>query len=332
MKNPGQNLPKTSLFHEYWWLEAATGGCFSEVEVRRGDYVAGRLPFVIKRRRGFRILCMPDFTHLLGPFVNSSDGKPQTRMMNRVSTVGALIEQLPPFDFFKQVIDPSADGGLALIDGLAFQSRGYQVGHQYTFRIDCRAKPDALLAGMHFKVRQHIRRAEEKCTVEIVDDPLRFVSFYLENLKKHRASGRAHRKSYLTFDPFPILFSECRARNCGVILAAVRPGGVPAAMTFLVWDDQTMYYLMSTRAPDISDSGAANLLIWAAMKHAHELGLFFDLDGAATAGTARFISGFGGDVKTRLVVTAGRPLYNLAESVKMIMRGGRPAPTDLITS
>jgi hypothetical protein len=332
MKNPCPNYQKISLFHEYWWLHAVTGGRFSEVDVKRGDYLAGRLPFITKRRRGLRILCMPDFTHLLGPFVNSSDGKQQTRMMNRISTVGSLIEQLPPFDFFKQVIDPSADDGLALIDGLAFQSRGFHVGHQYTFRIDCRAEIDALLAGMHFKVRQHIRRAEEKCTVETVDDPHRFVSFYLENLEKQRASGRAHRKSYMTFDQFPILFSECKARNCGVILAAVHPGGTPAAMTFLVWDDQIMYYLMSTRAPDLSDNGAANLLIWAAMKHAHKLGLFFDLDGAATAGTARFISGFGGDVKTRLVVTAGRPRYNLVESLKMIVRGGRPAPSDLITS
>jgi hypothetical protein len=325
MKNPCQNLPKVSLFHEYWWLEAASGGRFSEVEVRQGDYLAGRHPFVINQKKGFRILSMPDFTHLLGPFVNSSDGKPQTRMMNRLSTVGALIEQLPRFDFFKQVIDPSIDDGLALIDGLAFQSHGFQVKHQYSFQLDCRAKLDALLAGMHFKVRQHIRRADEKCTIETVDDPHRFINFYLENLKKN------NRKSYMNFDKFPVLFSECRVRNRGVILAAMQPGGVPVAMTFLVWSDQTMYYLMSTRAPDQSDNGAVNLLIWSAIKRAHELGLFFDLDGVTTAGTARFLSGFGGSIRTRLVVTSGRPLYNIVESLKMIVRGGRPAPTNMIS-
>lgn len=321
MKNPSQNLPKPSLFHQHWWLEAATGGHFSEVEVKQNDYLAGRLPFVIVKKKGFRILCMPPFTHLLGPFVNSSDGKPQTRMMNRLSTVRSLIDQLPPFDFFKQAIDPSIDDGLALIDGLAFQDRGFQVGHQYTFQIDCRTEPEALLAGMHFKVRQHIRRAEENCTIETIDDPQRFLSFYVENLRK------TNRVSYMQFDQFPVLFSECRARDCGVILAAMQPGGIPVAMTFLVWSGPIMYYLMTSRAPDVQDNGSVNLLIWTAMKRAHELGLFFDLDGVTTTGTARFLSGFGGHIKTRLVITAGRPVYNVVESLKTILRRGRPAPS-----
>jgi hypothetical protein len=317
MKIPNQNLSNASLFHEYWWLEAVTEGRFSEVEVSQGDYLAGRLPFVMTRRRGFRILGMPHFTHLLGPAVNSSDGKPQTRIMNRLSTVGSLIDRLPRFDYFKQVIDPELDEGLALIDGLAFQTHGFQVAHQYSFQIDCRADLDTLLARMHFKVRQHIRRADEKRSVETVDDPEKFLSFYVENLRK------TNRVNYMSFDRFPVLFSECRARNCGVILAAVQPDGVPVAMTFLVWDDQKMYYLMSTRDTTVRDNGSVNLLIWSAMKRAHALGLSFDLDGVSTEGTARFLSGFGGIIKTRLIVTKGERFYNAVQCVKTLLRGGR---------
>lgn len=321
MKSSCQSLPKPSLFHEHWWLSAATGGRFSEIEVKQGDYLAGRLPFIIVRKRGFRTLCMPAFTHLLGPFVNSGDGKLQTRMMNRLSTVRSLIDQLPPFDFFKQAIDPSIDDGLALIDGLAFQDRGFRVNHQYTFQIDCRVDLESLLSNMHFKVRQHIRRAEEKYTIATVDDPQRFINFYAENLKK------ISRISYMQFDQFPVLFSECCARNCGVILAALQASGAPVAMTYLVWGGGIMYYLMTTRAPDVSDNGAVNLLIWSAIKRAHELGLFFDLDGVTTSGTARFLSGFGGNIRTRLVITTGRPIYNVVESLKTILRGGRSVPS-----
>jgi lipid II:glycine glycyltransferase (peptidoglycan interpeptide bridge formation enzyme) len=318
LKTPNQIIAKSSLFHESWWLDAVTAGDFSEVQVMRGDYLAGRLPFVTTWRKGFRILGMPTFTHLLGPAVNSSDGKTQTRITNRLSIVSALIEQLPRFDFFKQVIDPSLDEGLALIDGLAFQRHGFQIGHQYSFQIDCRAKLDLLLAEMHFKVRQHIRRAEEQCSIETVDDPHRFVSFYIDNLTK------AKRRSYMDLHRFPILFSECRARNRGEILAATRPDGVPVAMTFLVCDDQMMYYLMSTRDADVRDSGSASLLVWSAMKRAHERGLLFDLDGVSTAGTSRFLSGFGGAIKTRLVITKGQPAYNVVQGLKIMLRGGRP--------
>ena len=317
MKHPCQNISKASIFHEYWWLEAVTAGRFCEVEVRQGDYPAGRLPFVVTRRKGLRCLGMPDFTHLLGPIVDSGDGKMQTRMTNRLSTVGALISQLPPFDFFKQVIDPTLDDGLALIDGLAFQRHGFQVGHQYSFQIDCRAELDTLLARMHFKVRQHIRRAEEQRTVVTIDDPQRFVIFYMENLRK------TNRKSYMQFDRFPVLFSECRARNCGEISAAMQPDGIPVAMTFLVWDDQTMYYLMCTRDTAVRDNGSVNLLVWSAIKRAHELGLIFDLDGVSNGGTARFLSGFGGAIKTRLIISKGQPVYNVVQSVKTILRGGR---------
>jgi lipid II:glycine glycyltransferase (peptidoglycan interpeptide bridge formation enzyme) len=217
------------------------------------------------------------------------------------------------------VIDPSLDDGLALIDGLAFQIHGFHVGHQYSFQIDCRAELDDLLAAMHFEVRRHIRRAEEQRTVETVNDPQRFVTFYLDNLRK------ANRKSYMTFDCFPALFTECRARSRGEILAAaVQPDGVPVAMTFLVWDDQIMYYLMSTRDTDVRDNCSTSLLVWSAMKLAHERGLLFDLDGVSTVGTGRFLNGFGGTIKTRLVITKGQPVYNIVQGLKMMLRGGRP--------
>lgn len=318
MKDSCQHLPKASLFHEYWWLEAVTAGRFAEVELKRGDNLVGRLPFTVIRRKGLRFLHMPDFTHLLGPLVDSGEGKLQTRMMNRLSTVGSLIKQLPPFDHFRLVADPLADDGLAAVDSLAFQSNGFQVGYQCTFHLDCRADLKTLQAGMESRVRQNIRRAEERFTVETIDDPDRFVRFYMDNLRK------TNRKSYMALDQFSVLYSECRARNCGLILAALQPDGVPVAMTFIAWDSETMYYLLTTHAPDVKDNGSVSLLIWSAMQRAHDLGLTFDLDGVTSGGTARFLSGFGGTPTMRHVITAGRPFYNIVQSVKTILHRGRP--------
>lgn len=318
MSDSCQYLPGASLFHENWWLEAVTAGRFSEVEVREGDYLAGRLPFLVVKKNGLRHLRMPDFTHLLGPVVNSGNGKLQTRMMNRLSTVGSLMKRLPPVDSFKLVADPLADDGLAAVDVLAFQSHGFQVGHQCTFHLDCRGDLKILQAGMESRVRQNIRRAQERLTVETIDDPDRFVAFYMENLIK------TNRKSYLPFNQFPVLFSECRARNCGLVLAAMQPSGVPVAMTFIVWDSDTMYYLLTTRAPNEKDNGSVSLLIWSAIQHAHDLGLTFDLDGVTTPGTARFLSGFGGAPRMRHVITAGRSFYNVVQSLKTILHFGRP--------
>ena len=41
-----------TVFHEDWWLDAATDGNFSVVEVMSGGRTVGRLPFTMTSRRG----------------------------------------------------------------------------------------------------------------------------------------------------------------------------------------------------------------------------------------------------------------------------------------
>jgi hypothetical protein len=299
------------LFHEPWWLAAVTGGRYEEVVVEQGGHVVGRLPFVTSRRGPFRVARMPPFTHVLGPLVDTGVGKSQTRLNHRLSITRGLIDKLPRIALFEQHIDPSADDGFASADGLAFQDRGFSVSPQYTFEIDCLKKVDALWAEMHFKTRQHIRRAEEKYTVRSVDDPAVFADVYLSNL---RAMGRQTR---IRFNNFPTLFAECRARGCGEIIGAFLPDGSAVSMVYLVWSSTKMYYLLSTRGPNPDDNGSVNLLLWSAMKLANERGLVFDLDGVYTSGSARFLSGFGGSIKTRLVVRRGSAMFDAMQGLKL---------------
>ena len=291
-------------------MSAVTAGCYQEVTVERGGQIVGRLPFLVTRRGPFRLSVMPPFTHVLGPAVDAGVGKPQSRLVKRLSITRELIDQLPPLLHFEQYLDPGVDEGLAEADGLAFQSRGYSVAPQYTFEIDCRQSLPELWSAMHFKTRQHIRRAEEKYAVTTVLDPAFFVAEYLKNIA---ALGRTN---LIPFDYFPALFSACRSRQCGEILAAFTPQGTPVSLVYLVWSPQTMYYTLSTRSFDPTDNGSVSLLIWSAMKRAHELGLKFDLDGVYTSGTARFLSGFGGRIKIRLAVKRSAGLLNVYRGLK----------------
>ena len=81
-----------------------------------------------KRWMGFKLLLMPPFTHILGPAVASGSGKPQTQSIRRLSIIRSLIDQLPPNDYFMQIL------GDVSIDALAFQDRGFQVLSQVHFR------------------------------------------------------------------------------------------------------------------------------------------------------------------------------------------------------
>jgi hypothetical protein len=299
-----------SLFHEPWWLSATTGGHFEESVVKQGDDIVGRLPYVMKRRGPFYSLRMPPFTHVLGPVVDAGEGKPQTQLQRRLSIIRSLIDQLPRHSYFHQHLDPSLDDGLAIANGLAFQDRKFEVRHQYTFQVDCRRSVTDLFGALYLKTRQHIRRSEKEYSVRSVDNPQSFVDFYLKNL---HALGRKNR---IEFTHFPALFEESRAHESGVILGAFDHADAPVAMTYLVWGHGIMYYLLSTRSLHSADSGAGSLLIWWAMKHAHERGLVLDLDGVYSSGTARFLSNFGGEIKTRLVIRRSRMPYGALQYIK----------------
>ena len=301
---------RISLFHEPWWLSATTGGRFEEAIVKQGEDVVGRLPYVIQKNGPFQAVRMPPFTHMLGPVINPGEGKPQTRLQRRISITRALIDQLPNHSYFHQHLDPSLDDGLAIADGLAFQECKFEVMHQYTFEVDCRRNIEELSSALYLKTRQHIRRAEKQHEVRSVDDPNLFIDFYLKNLQ---AWGRKNR---VDFRQFPTLFAQSQEHKSGMILRAFDHTGAPVAMTYLVWGHGIMYYLLSTRSFETADSGAVSLLIWSAIKHAHGLGLLFDLDGVYSSGTAKFLSNFGGNIKTRLLVRRSSAHYGALQYVK----------------
>ncbi len=274
-----------TIFNEEWWLSAASGGRHEEVVVAKGNEIVGRLAFIIDRPAGFRRLGMPAFTHLLGPVVTPGNGKPQTELTRRLSIVRSLIDQLPSFDTFRLTLDPSAAHGLASADGLAFQERGFVLRPQYNFRIDAAVNIEKIWEGMDFRTRQHIRRSEQNCSVETLEEPLEFSQFYASNL------ATSYRRARFGWEQFSNLFVQCRTRGRGEVLVARLTDGSPVAMTFLIWDEEKMYYLLSTRSPYSKDGGAASLLIWHAIKKCHELGISFDFDGVTTGGIARFLCG-----------------------------------------
>jgi hypothetical protein len=254
---------------------------------------------------------MPGLTHVLGPWIDGGSGKAQTQTIRRLSVARELISKLPKFDHFKQACRSTG------IEGLAFQDYGFRVSLQFNFLIDCRGDLKQLWHNMHYKVRNVIRRAEQKFEVCPLDDPHEFISFYRGNQTK---LGRAQTADVAVL---PSAYAACREHDSGELLCARRPDGKASAMIFLVWGCGAMYYLMSTRSPDEGDSGAVNLLLWAAIQRAHKRSLMLDLDGVATKGMARFLAGFGGLEYPRSIVEKSNLLYEtLRLSKRSVMGGG----------
>jgi hypothetical protein len=301
-----------TLFHEIWWLEAASRGIIDSVSVTRDGICVANLFFVRLNTFGVRQIRMPPYTRVLGPTFALPPSKPSTRLMNVRRLVGELIGKLPPHDRLLLTLPPASESAFA------FSLAGYALEPNYTFRVAQTVPLSDLWHGMDQKTRNVIRTAMRKSSVSRHYDIDRF----------KRLSLLQHPGNLNDFESLERIFSACAARNRTVILTAQDENGRDAASAILVWGAGTAYYLLSARNPAIATSGSNSLLIWAAMEFAKELNVIFDFDGYGNSGGGLFLEKFGLVPEARQTVlfanTRGR-LLELARGAldEVVHRGSR---------
>ncbi len=279
-----------TVFHQHWWLDAASNGQYDEVNVMSGDRVVGRFPYILRRIDRFRTVCqMPELTHFLGPAVDDGNGAACNRAVKRNEITRALLEQMPVSSGFWHKMH------LGVSDMLAFQERAYRVTVEFTYEVA--PAPEAVLwSNMRDKTRNVIRRASEKFRVSEITDPAEFIWVYKTNL------ARAGSRNIYTDATINRVCREARRRDQGRIWAARDATGAVIAAIFCIWDSRVAYYLMSTRSPD-AGNGAVSLLIWHALLACTSRGVMFDFDGVGKPTNAHFFNGFGGRIVPRYIAS-----------------------------
>jgi hypothetical protein len=293
--------PLPTVFHEEWWLHAATGGMHRWLEVAEGGAVA-RMPLWLARRHGALTCDMPVLTHALGPVVAEGSGNATTRRRRRVAVVRALARAVPRVALFRHVFH------LAAPEPLGFQAEGYDMAVQYTLRLAA-APGEATWKAMRDKTRNVIRRAEEGLAIDAALGSAEFLAFYAENLK---AAGQ---RPYFDLSLAGAVVQAAMARGQGGIVGVRDGHGRLQAATFMAWDapgtpEGTTYYVMSSRQPE-AHSGATSLLVWQAIQAAAARGQGFDFDGLASPGGLPHYLGFGGVLVPRFLVHRRTPAVAL---------------------
>jgi hypothetical protein len=280
--NPDLLAP--TIFHESWWLDAATQHNYSVAEAYSGGKVVGRLPYLLCKRKGLSHIIMPTLTHFLGPAVLEGEGSANTRFLRRLNITRELITQLPA------AISYEIKCHAGVTDVIAFQAENFITTVQFTHEVHPLPEQE-LWKRMRDKTRNVIRRAQEQYDVVSLNDSQAFIEFYARNLQQ---------KSYLDLSVCAQIIQGCLARGRGRILAARSATGALVAANFCAWDANSAYYLMSTRASN-AGNGASSLLLWKAILDATGRNLVFDMDGLASEGGILFFAGFGAEVRPRYV-------------------------------
>lgn len=67
------------------------------------------------------------------------------------------------------------------------------------------------------------------------------------------------------------------------------------AAAYIIWDENSAYYLMGGGNPELRTSGATSLVMWEAIKFASDVTKHFDFEGSMLEPVERFFRAFGAE-------------------------------------
>jgi hypothetical protein len=274
------------IFSRDWWLDALAGdNGWDVVLVEKGGQVIASMPYMIRKRFGRIILGHPPLTQTLGPWIREVDGKQPSRLARQKDLMQELIAALPRYDYF------SENWHFSQTNWLPFYWAGFTQTTRYTYRLPDLSDQQKLWNGLRENIRRDIRKAEGRFDLQVRTD-LGIDAFLRLNIQTFERQGKdlPYSKDLVTR-----LDKACVEKDARRIFIAEDAQGRAHAGIYLVWDQNSAYYLMGGGDPELRKSGATSLCMWEAIKFASTVSKSFDFEGSMIEPIERFFRAFGAE-------------------------------------
>ena len=280
-----QTEPTIHIFSKGWWLDTVCGeDAWDVVLVRKGNHTLASMPYYTIKRLGLTYLTMPKLTQTLGLWMRSSEAKYTGQLTQQKKILSLLIDDLPAFDNFSQKFHYS------LTNWLPFYWRDFQQTTFYTYVLDDLSDINKLWCGLKENIRREIKKAQDRLGIQIRTD-LGLDVFLSLNEQTFTRQGMAppYTKNFVRR-----LDNACESHNARKIFFAQNKDGKIHAAVYIIWDENSAYYLMGGSDPELRNSGATSLCMWEAIKFASTITHKFDFEGTMIESVERFFRAFGG--------------------------------------
>ncbi|MCK9237726.1 MAG: GNAT family N-acetyltransferase [Thiopseudomonas sp.] len=271
------------IFSQAWWLDSVAGDNWDVVLVEKGDTIQASLPFVTRKRFGLTVLCMPPLTQTLGPWMRPSSAKYAKQLSQEKDLLQALYSQLPAHALYSQNWHHSRTNWLPLF------WQGYEQTTRYTYCLSMLSDKEALWSELQVNIRTDIRKAQNKEGVTVRTD-LTIENFLELNKKVFARQGMALPYSE---DLVRNIHAAASKHNAGKFFIAEDEQGRHHAGVYIIWDENSAYYLLGGGDPELRNSGATSLCIWEAIQFAATVTKSFDFEGSMIEPIERFFRAFG---------------------------------------
>lgn len=264
-----QDEPLIPIFSQPWWLDATAGtDQWNVALVKQGREIVATMPYVVRRHYGLTRITHPPLTQTLGPWIRPAQADHSAQVKYQHKLLKALLDQLPPFDYFDQQWHHSNT------DWLPFYWAGFKQTTRYTYIIDDLSDLNVVLAGFSNGRQRNIQRAEEAGIQIRFDIPAE--TFYQNYLMTRAQSGS---KIPYSYDLFRRIYDSARHHGAACTAGAYDSQGNLRAAAFIIWDENSAYAPLNTLDQRYRGSGATKLLTREILRHVSTRTRSFDFQG-----------------------------------------------------
>jgi hypothetical protein len=303
------------LFSQPWWLDAVAGGDGWDVAlVTNGEGIVASMPYCVRRRYGLIVSAQPPLTQTLGPWLRGTGAGTAKALSRQKRLMDELIVQLPDAAFFSQNWHYSQQ------NWLPFYWKGFRQTTRYTYVLPDLTSLDRVWGGLDQSARTDIRKAGERFGVRLREAP-QLLDLLALSRKTFERQGR--RYPYRE-DIVQRLYATCLSRGAGQILIAEDAAGRAHAGAFIVWDQNSAYYLIGGGDPELRSSGATSYCLWEAIRSAARVTARFDFEGSMIEPIEKFFRSFGAEqVPYFNVSRTSSKFLALLDAVRGVWRAGK---------
>ena len=253
------------IFMQDWWMAAVCAGKQWDVLLSydSNGNIQAAMPYLIRKKAWMKYIVMPQQTQIGGMWLADdvlADGG------NRVVDVCQ--------DFARQLADLGLSYyyqhypiGSPAVE--AMHALGFKTKERVTYRIDDLSDLDQVINAFSKNKKRQLQKAlslHADMNMSAED----FYRFHVQCLQEQGKQISYSREFLLVLD------RKTQRLEQSQILSICNADNEVLAAAFLVWDKQSMYYLIPCYAPAHKDSGAGALLVLEAIKLARQKGVAFD--------------------------------------------------------
>lgn len=275
------------VFSQPWWMDAACGEENWDVYVvEKGGAPVAALPYYIENRNGYRIITKAKNTQNNGIIISyPGEQKYVTKLGYEEKIINEIIDFIEQLgiDKYEQQYHYNFE------NWLPFFWRNYEGMVRYTYVIEDTSDMEKVQENYDSNMRKNLRKAQKY--VHLKQEEISMEEFFEINKMSFERQGR---EIPYSLEFVKNIYSSGKAHNAVKIMAAEDSSGNVHSVALLVWDAESVYYLLNGTDPLYKDMQANCFLIHESIKLAGSMGKKFDFEGSVIKAIEKSFRQYGG--------------------------------------